>query len=155
MTTGEALALAMIGGAAVVALFRNGVSRQIALAMIAGIIAMRLFVWGLPYEWRFLGSSVVWFFLGGVAIRRGLIAPGALLITSGLCYAGQEVMRLPPAFGNPWLVSADLFWWLALMGVYRGRLAGLSEGVGLGYSPSRRGLLAVRRDLSFAKEAGK
>ena len=154
MTHGEALSLAMIGGAAVVALFRNGVSREIALAMIAGVIAGRIAIWGLP-DMRYLAGAAILFGIGVAAIKRGLVFAGALLIVSGLCYFAQEVFTLPPSFGNPFLLTSELLWWLALLGVYRGRIAGLSEGVGLGYSPSRRGFLAVCRDLSFAKEAGK
>ena len=154
MTHGEALSLAMIGGAAIVALFRKGVSRQIALAMIAGVIANRIAIWGLP-DWRSFAGATILFAIGSAAIKRGLVSAGALLIVSGLCYFAQEVFTLPPSLGNPFLLTSELLWWLALLGVYRGRLAGLSEGVGLGYSPSRRGVLASVGGVSFTKEAGK
>jgi hypothetical protein len=154
MTTGEALSLAMIGGAAIVALFRNGVSREIALAMIAGVVANRIAIWGLP-DLRYLAGAAILVSVGIAAIKRGLIAAGALLILSGLCYLAQEVFALPPSFGNPFLLTSELLWWLALLGVYRGRMAGLSPRVDLGYSPSRGGFLAGRGGDMLAKKAGK
>ena len=156
MTINDALALALFVAAFAVAATSTGPRRRVALAFVAGIAAMRLVVYGLPHDWRYLASCAVWVTVGAEAIRRGLIVPGALLIASGLCYVGQEVTRLAPVFGNPWLVAADLCGWLALLGVYRGRLAGISKGVGLGFGPSGRGFLACGCDNNpLAKEAGK
>jgi hypothetical protein len=121
----------------------NGQARRFFISFALGVVAMRLVVYGLPQDWRYLASCAVWVTVGAEAIRRGIIVPGALLITSGLCYVGQEVTRLAPVFGNPWLVAADLCGWLALLGVYRGRLAGISDQVG----PLVRGAFG-RRDLA-------
>lgn len=145
MTPETALALAMLTAAAIVAVVSTGPRRQVACAVVLGIVAMRLFVWAAPDGWRYLASCAVWVAVGSAAIRRNLNISGVCFIASGLCYAAQEVARLPPVIGNPFLVAADLFWWLALLGVYRGRLAGVSDQVGgLGRGHPRRTVLACR-----------
>jgi hypothetical protein len=143
VTAETALAGAMLAAAALVAVVSTGPRRHVACAAVLGIIAMRLFVWGAPDGWRYLASCAVWVAVGSAAIRRNLNLSGVCFIASGLCYAAQEVARLPPVIGNPFLVAADLFWWLALVGVYRGRLAGVSaEMGGLGRGHPRRTVLA-------------
>ena len=156
MTINDALALALLVAAFAVAMTRNGPRRQAALVFVAGIVAMRLAVYGLPHDWRYLASCAVWVAVGADAIRRGLIVPGALLIASGLCYVGQEVTRLAPVFGNPWLVAADLFGWLALLGVYRVRPVGISDPVGaLDRNHSGRGILARDCGDTLAEKAAR
>ena len=130
MTIEAALALTMFTAAALVAAVTTGPRRRVALLVALGIVAMRAFVEVAPDAWRYLASCAVWVSVGAAATRRGLSGAGVCFIASGLCYAVQEVTRLPPLFGNPALVAADLFWWFALAGVYRGRLAGVSDQVG-------------------------
>jgi hypothetical protein len=145
-----AIALAIVS---LMAFTANGQARRFFVSFAIGIIAMRLVVYGLPHDWRYLASFAVWGAVGSDTIRRGLIVPGVLLIASGLCYVGQEVTRLAPVFGNPWLVAADFLGWLALLGVYRGRLAGLYPRFDLGYTHRRRGFLVSRSGDTLAEKA--
>jgi len=146
-----ALAFAPFAVAVLLAALSRGQARRFFLMFALGIIAMRVFVTYAPYDWRFLGSCAVWVSVGSEAIRRGLNRSGVLLIACGLCYAGQEVTRLPPVFGNPWLVAADLLGWLALAGIYRGRMVGISDKiVSLGHRSVRGSSVACDR-VSMAK----
>jgi hypothetical protein len=153
MTFGETLSLMMIGGAAIVALRRTGSACEIALLMIAGVVVNRVGIWGIP-DLRYLFGTAILATIGAAAIKRGAIVPGALLILSGLCHMGPEYFRLPPIMGNPFLLSSEILWWLALLGVYRGKLVGLPESILLGYSGGRDGILSRPRVFTLAKKAG-
>lgn len=115
MTAGQALALVMLAAAVLVAAGARGEYRRAALMICAGLVATRLVVWATPSDWRYLASAAIWVSVGSDTIRRGLSGPGAMLILSGLCYGGAEIIAAPPAFGNPSLVGADLLWWSALV----------------------------------------
>lgn len=137
----HALAFALIAAAIFVAIVTDGRRREFAIAFVLAILAMRLFVGYLPHDLRYLASCALWVVIGKIAISRSLVVPGALLITSGLCYAIQAVTQWPPVAGNPALVLADVFGWLALLGVYYGGISGLRNRRGLGLGSARRGVV--------------
>jgi len=167
MTAGETLSLVMIGGAAVVALFRKGASRQIALAMIGGVVVNRLVILGIP-DFRAVGGAAILVTIGAAAFKRDLIVVALLLILSGLCHSGQQALALPPELGNPFLMTSEILWWAALLGVYVGgstrvfsgdafrqniTTLGLYRSVVLGYSAGRGDVLSSSRASLFGPRA--
>lgn len=157
MTIGDTLALGMMVAAIFVAAVNRGQARRVALSIAVGIAATRLAVWYVPSDWRFLASAAVWICVGVDAIRRHVATTGALMIASGLCYAGAEMLAAPAKFGNPALVGADVFWWAGLAGVVlHGGISGLGARRGMGVADRGGSLLAGRRGGGMvAKEAGR
>lgn len=151
LTPGEIIAGALIGLALLVAAFTRGEYRRAALVMAGAVVMMRLVVMHTPADWRYLASAAIWVSVGADTIRRGLVASGAILILSGLCYAAQQQYGAAPAIGNPALVAADLLWLAALGVVCR---AGLDHGKPLGSASRGRGFLAGSRRDTMATEAG-
>lgn len=156
MTIEATSALALWIAAGAVAILCHGPARRVALVVLAALVAMRLFVWAAPDQWRYLASTAVWVAVGSEAIRRGVIPAGVLSIASGLCYVGQEVAQSPPMFGNPYLMAADLFGWLALLGVLHHGISGGCCAMGfMGGGADRRRDVALRCILGTKKEAGR
>lgn len=154
MTTGDTLALGMLIACIGAAAVTRGPARRVALAMVAGIAATRMAVWYVQSDWRFLACAAVWVCVGVDAIRRHVATTGALMITSGLCYAGAEMLAAPAKFGNPALVGADLAWWAGLAGVMlHGGIAGMGARSGVGAADPGRSILAGRGVLALAEKA--
>lgn len=147
MTHGEALAAIMAAACIALAVTTRGPVQRLALSMLAGLVAIRLAVWYAPADWRYLASAAIWVSVGCAAIQRGTVTSGALLIMSGLCYAGAELLSAPAMFGSPALIMADLCWWGALLwGARRDRVRDPDDGR-MGRHDSRRGYLACDCDL--------
>lgn len=142
MTQGEALASVMAATCIVLGIVARGDLRRLALSMLAGLVAIRLAIWYAPVDWRYLASAAIWVSVGCAAIQRGTVTSGALLIVSGLCYAGAEILAAPAIFGNPALILADLFWWGALLWGARREFVGYTDDGRLGRDDHRRGYLA-------------
>lgn len=155
MTQGEALASVMAATCVVMAIVARGDLRRLALSMLAGLVAIRLAVWYAPSDWRYLASAAIWVSVGCAAIQRGTVTSGALLIVSGLCYAGAEILAAPAIFGNPALVLADVLWWGALLWGARRELVRDPDHSRMGRDDHRRGYLACNCRGDQAAQARK
>ena len=146
MTQGEAMAAVMMASAIVLAITTRGAVRQMAIAMAFGLITIRLAIWYAPADWRYLASAAIWVSVGCAAIQRGTVTSGALLVLSGLCYAGAEILAAPAIFGNPALVLADVLWWGALLWGARREFVGYTDHGRMDCHDSGRGFLACDCD---------
>lgn len=146
MTQGEAMAAVMMASAIVLAITTRGPVQRLALSMMSGLVAIRLAIWYAPADWRYLASAAIWVSVGCAAIQRGTVTSGALLVLSGLCYAGAEILAAPAIFGNPALVLADVLWWGALLWGARREFVGYTDHGGMGRHDSGRGFLACDCD---------
>lgn len=136
------MAAIMLTAAVALAVSSRGATRRLAWHMAAGLLAIRLAVWYAPADWRYLASAAIWVSVGCAAIQRGTVTSGALLIVSGLCYAGAEILAAPAIFGNPALILADLFWWGALLWGARREYIGYADDGRLGRDDNGRAYLA-------------
>lgn len=136
------MAAIMLTAAVALAVSSRGATRRLAWHMAVGLVAIRLAIWYAPADWRYLASAAIWCSVGTDAIQRGTVTSGAILIVSGLCYAGAEILAAPAIFGNPALIMADLFWWGALLWGARREFVGYTDDGRMGRDDSRRAYLA-------------
>jgi hypothetical protein len=126
MTPGLAMAAAGFVVALAIAYKRQSV---FALHFALGVVAMRIFLAYMPDPFLFLSYAAVWVAIGGAAIRRGEVLPGALALASGLCYGAAEAVSAQPAIWVPAMTAADVCGIAALVaaGVSDGGIRGRSD----------------------------
>jgi hypothetical protein len=94
------------------------------LAVAGALIVTRAFLWGLPPDWTLTAYGALWVAVGS-AVMRAKIAPGLLLVVSGLCYGWAWLAAAPIEPGQLPLILADAAGVAALALIVGGSIRGL------------------------------